>query len=142
MNYENLHKLIDRYEENIYYLNNKTNDEKFKWHAVQQFQDAWFAPESQNMPFSEMFNRAQKASAVLVNNSTVQPANGIVKLAEKAPEEVERLFREVLFADDDDDIDLRQDHMEEFLDGMEVLLQQYYPARIHSSFMQIQTRRP
>ena len=128
MNYENLHKLIDRYEENIYYLNNETNDEKFKWHAVQQFQDAWFAPESQNMPFSEMFNRAQKASAVLVNNSTVQPANGIVKLAEKAPEEVERLFREVLFADDDDDIDLRQDHMEEFLDGMEVLLQQYYPA--------------
>ena len=84
MNYENLHKLIDRYEENIYYLNNKTNDEKFKWHAIQQFQDAWFAPESQNMPFSEMFNRAQKASAVLVNNSTVKPANGIVKLAEKA----------------------------------------------------------
>ncbi len=80
MNYENLHKLIDRYEENIYYLNNETNDEKFKWHAVQQFQDAWFAPESQNMPFSEMFNRAQKASAVLVNNSTVQPANGIVKV--------------------------------------------------------------
>ena len=30
MNYENLHKLIDRYEENIYYLNNDECDEKFK----------------------------------------------------------------------------------------------------------------
>ena len=27
MNYENLHKLIDRYEENIYYLNDSHNDE-------------------------------------------------------------------------------------------------------------------
>lgn len=128
MNYENLHKLIDRYEENIYYLNDSANDEKFKWHAVQRFQNAWFSPDADKLPFSEMFNHAQKGSAVLVNNSTVQPANGVVKLAEKAPEEVERLFREVLFAEDDDDLEQRQAHMEEFLEGMEALLQQYYPA--------------
>jgi len=128
MNYENLHKLIDRYEENIYYLNNAECDEKFKWHAVQRFQDAWFAPDAQVIPFHELFQNAIKGSSILVNNGTVQPANGVVKLAEKAPEEVERLFREVLFADDDNDLDLRQDHMEEFLDGMEALLQQYYPA--------------
>lgn len=128
MNYENLHKLIDRYEENIYYLNNAECDEKFKWHAIQRFQDAWFAPDAQVIPFHELFQNAIKGSSILVNNGTVQPANGVVKLAEKAPEEVERLFREVLFADDDNDLDLRQDHMEEFLDGMEALLQQYYPA--------------
>ena len=128
MNYENLHKLIDQYEENIYYLNDSHNDEKFKWHAVQRFQDTWFSPEAESLDFSELFYRAIKGSAVLINNSTVQPANGVVKLAEKAPEEVERLFREVLFADDDDDLDVRQEHMEEFLDGMEALLQQYYPA--------------
>ena len=128
MNYENLHKLIDRYEENIYYLNDSLNDEKFKWHAVQRFQDAWFAPDAEMLPFSELFHRAIKGSAIRINNSTVQPANGVVKLAEKAPEEVERLIRDVLFADDGDDLDLRQTHMEEFLEGMEVLLQQYYPA--------------
>lgn len=128
MNYENLHKLIDRYEENIYYLNNAECDEKFKWHAVQRFQDAWFAPDAQAIPFHELFHNAIKGSSILVNNGTVQPTNGVVKLAEKAPEEVERLFREALFADDDDDLDLRQDHMEEFLEGMEALLQQYYPA--------------
>ena len=53
---------------------------------------------------------------------------GHIYLHHRAPEEVERLFREVLFADDDDDLDLRQEHIEEFLEGMEVLLQQYYPA--------------
>ena len=128
MNWENLHELINRYEENIYTLNDSKNDEKFKWHAVQRFQDAWFAPDADTLPFSELFHSAIKGSSILVNNGTVQPANGVVKLAEKAPEEVERLFREVLFADDDDDLDVRQEHMEEFLEGMEALLQQYYPA--------------
>ena len=128
MNWENLHELINRYEENIYTLNDSKNDEKFMWHAVQRFQDAWFAPDANRLPFSELFHKAIKGSSILVNNGTVQPANGVVKLAEKAPEEVERLFREVLFADDDDDLDVRQEHMEEFLEGMEALLQQYYPA--------------
>lgn len=128
MNYENLHKLIDRYEENIYYLNNSECDEKFKWHAVQRFQDAWFAPEAESLPFNELFHNAIKGSSILVNNGTVQPANGVVKLAEKAPKEVERLFREVLFANDNDNLDIRQEHMEKFLEGMEALLQQYYPA--------------
>ena len=128
MNYENLHKLIDRYEENIYYLNNDVCDEKFKWHAVQRFQDAWFAPDADKLPFSELFHRAIKGSSILVNNATVQPANGVVKLAEKAPDEVEHLVRHVLFAEDGGDLDLRQEHMEEFLEGMEALLQQYYPA--------------
>ena len=128
MNWENLHELINRYEENIYILNDSINDEKFKWHAVQRFQEAWFSPDAETMPFAELFHNAIKGSSVLVNNGTVQPANGVVKLAEKAPEEVERLFREVLFADDDDDLEVRQEHMEEFLDGMEALLQQYYPA--------------
>ena len=128
MNSKNLHKLIDRYEENIYYLNNADCDEKFKWHAVQRFQDAWFAPDADLLPFSELFHRAIKGSAILINNSRVQPANGVVKLAEKAPVEVEHLVRDVLFADDGGDLVLCQDHMDEFLEGMEALLQKHYPA--------------
>lgn len=129
MNYENLHKLIDRYEENIYFLNNADCDEKFKWHAVQRFQDAWFAEDADTLPFSELFHRAIKGSSILVNNSSVQPANGVVKLAEKAPKEVEYLVREVLFADDDGDLALRQEHMEKFLEEMERLLQMHEPAK-------------
>lgn len=128
MNYENLHYLIDRYEQDIFWLNDNERDEKFKWHAVQRFQDAWFAPDAESKPFNELFHQAIKGSSILINNSTTQPANGVVKLAEKAPEEVERLFREVLFAEDDDDLELRQDHMDEFLDGMEALLQKHFPG--------------
>lgn len=126
MNYENLHYLIDRYKQDIFWLNDNERDEKFKWHAVQRFHDAWFAPDSGTRHFSELFYDAIKGSSIMINNSTTQPANGVVKLAEKAPEEVERLFREVLFAEDDDDLELRQDHMEEFLEGKEALLQKYF----------------
>lgn len=34
MNLENLHTLIDRYEENYYMINGSDHDEKFKWGAV------------------------------------------------------------------------------------------------------------
>ena len=75
MNFENLHALIDRYEQNIYYLNDSANDEKFKWHAVQRFQDAWCAPDAEALSFAELFHNAIKGSSILINNGTVQPAN-------------------------------------------------------------------
>ena len=43
-------------------------------------------------------------------------------MAEQEPDEVERLFVEVLFADDQGNLQLRQDHVEEFLDGIEAVL--------------------
>lgn len=128
MNLNLLNEVIQRYKENLNYLNDDKHDEKFKWHVVQRFQKEWFGDEAEGVPFSEKFHRAIKDSSILINNSTVQPANGVVKLAERAPDEVERLFNEVLFAEDNGDINLRQDHMEEFLDGMEKLLQKYYPS--------------
>lgn len=128
MNYENLHYLINRYEQDVFWLNDSERDEKFKWYAVQRFRDAWFAPDSKSRQFSELFRDAIKDSSIMINNGTTQPANGVVKLAEKAPEEVERLFSEVLFAEDNDDLELRQNHMEEFLEGMETLLQQHFPG--------------
>ena len=128
MNYNNLHYLIDRYEQDILWLNDSERDEKFKWHAVQRFQDAWFALDADSKPFNELFHQAIKGSSILINNSTTQPANGVVKLAEKEPVEVERLFRDVLFAEDENDLMLRQEHMEKFIEGMEVLLQKHFPG--------------
>lgn len=128
MNYENLHTLISLYEQNLYMLNGTEHNEKFKWRAVKGFQDIWFSDNASTIPFSELFRNAKKQSSILVDNNTVSPANGVVKLAEKAPEEVEHLFRDVLFAEDDGDLNLRQNHMDEFLEGMEALLQRYFPA--------------
>lgn len=128
MNEKNLHTLIDRYEENYFTIvNSKECDEIFKWRAVQRFQREWFAAGAEERPFSELFRDAQKETSLLINNSVVSPTNGIIKLAEKEPEAVEYLFREVLFSDDGGDISLRYDHMEEFLEEIEKLRIKHFP---------------
>lgn len=128
MNVENLHELINRYEQNLHYVNNSENDEIFKWKAVKCFRDAWFSPEAETMPFDELFRQAKKESSVLIDNSTVSPANGVVKLAEVDGAEVCRLFRDVLFAPDAGDLSVRQNNMELFIEGMEKLRQKHFPA--------------
>lgn len=127
MNNKNLHELIDRYEQNFEFVNNSEHDEIFKWRAVKQFRDSWFASDAKNKPFSEMFNEARKGSAVLIDNSQVSPTNGIVKLAEVEPVEVPRLFNEILFADDGGDITKRQNNMEKFLEKIEKLRLKHFP---------------
>lgn len=128
MNKENLHELIRRYEEHYAELNNQDNNEIFKWQAVRCFQDEWFSQENAGLSFSELFSKAKSESSVLIDNSTVSPANGIVKMAQVDPGEVERLFREVLFANDGENLNLRQQHMEEFLDGIEAVRVKHFPG--------------
>ncbi len=127
VNYENLHRLIDKYEENFYTLNNAEHDEIFKWRAAKQFRDVWFSEEYAALPFSERFNAAKKEFSILTDNSYVSPSNGIVKIAEKEPEEVERLFVELLFADDGGDIVARQNNMDKFLEEIDKLRLKHFP---------------
>jgi len=128
MNTDNLHQLINRYEDNFELINNATNDEIFKWRAVRCFQQVWFDDQYDGQSFSEKFRAATRETSVLIDNGQVSPANGIVKMAEQEPEEVERLFTEVLFADDAGDLELRQDHLDEFLDGIEAVRQRCFPS--------------
>lgn len=126
MNENNLQELVNRYESNYALFNNKEHDEIFKWRAVRHFHDTWF---SDNKPddFAALFKEAKKECSILIDNAQVSPTNGIVKLAEQFPKEVESLFRDVLFADDGGDIDLKQNHMEQFLDEIEKLRQKAFP---------------
>lgn len=128
MNAENLKTLLDRYEENFELINNKENEEIFKWRAVRCFQEIWFSPDAEDISFSERFKAATKECSVLLDNGQVSPTNGIVKMAEQEPEEVERLFVDVLFADDQGDLQVRQDHVDEFLDGIEAVRQRCFPS--------------
>lgn len=102
MNIDNLHQLIGRYEQNYSLINNSKNDEIFKWRAVRCFQDVWFDDRYESYPFAEKFRAATRECSVLVDNGQVSPSNGIVKMAEQEPEEVEHLFNEVLFTDDNE----------------------------------------
>lgn len=128
MNYENLHELIRRYEESYPEINNAANNEIFKWKAIHRFQTEWFSPANENLSFSELFSKAKSECSVLIDNSTVAPANGIVKMAQAEPAEVERLFREVLYADDGGNLGLRQTHMEQFLEGIEAVRLKHFPG--------------
>lgn len=128
MNQENLHKIISRYEARYNEINGKENNEIFKWKAVACFQQEWFSSNNENLPFSVLFSRAKRESSILIDNSTVSPANGIVKMAEREDMEVKRLFCEVLFAEDNGNLALRQQHMEEFLEGIEKVRLKHFPA--------------
>lgn len=61
MNTDNLHKLINRYTDNYYTINNSEHDEVFKWAAAKQFRDVWFSDKYKNIPFARKFNDAKKS---------------------------------------------------------------------------------
>ena len=128
MNKENLHEIISRYEAQYDVINNKEHEEIFKWKAVECFQREWFSPDNEGLPFSVLFSKAKRETSVLIDNSTVSPANGIVKMAEQEQDEVKRLFCEVLFAEDNGDLAMRQHHMEKFLEGIEKVRLKHFPA--------------
>lgn len=123
MNQDNLRKILKNYQENLVLINNDTNEEYFKWQAVQRFQQVW----STDLPFVEKFKEATSACDVLLNNGHVSPLSGILKMAECEPQEVKRLFEDVLYADDNNDLELRQCHMDAFLDGIEAIRQKHFP---------------
>ena len=127
MNYNNLHELINRYEQNFNLINNAEHNEIFKWKATKQFNSVWYSTTAGSVPFSKLFSEAKKECSVFIDNAQVSPTNGIVKMAEAEPEEIERLFREVLIADDSGDIVSRQNNLEAFLEGTELVRQKHFP---------------
>lgn len=126
MNRENLHEVINRYEENYQLITTAPTDECFKWDVVRGFREVWFSDDASSMAFSELFNKATKRSSILINNSMMSPTTGIVKMAEQRPHEVEHLFRNLLFADYSTVSEL-QDHMDRFLDEIEKIRQELFP---------------
>lgn len=128
MNYENLHELINRYETELDLLYGEKHDELFKWRATQTWQREWPKPEGSFASFAERFNAARRDFSVLTDGNIMHPCAGVVKLWEKDPAEIERLFNEVLFADVGGSISATQDNMDAFVEGYEALRQKHFPA--------------
>lgn len=79
------------------------------------------------MSFLQRFNKAKKECSVLIDNSRVSPSNGIVKISEAAEDDVEHLFYDVLLAEDDGNITIRQNNMDCFIEEIEKLRVKYFP---------------
>ncbi len=127
MNNEHLNELIGQYLKNFSLINDE-NQEYYKWEAVKHFQDHWDINADN---FSEMFKESVSKTSNLINNHIVQPANGIVKLAERPEltEEIRGLFKELFYTEDSGNIDQRQDRIEHFSDAVNNLLDKYEPGK-------------
>lgn len=118
---------LKRYEVNFDRINSAEHDEIFKWKVVKCFRDVWFGEAYKELPFAKRFHLATKDSSVLINNSMISPTNGVVKLAEEYPAEVETLFAETLFSGETDPV-IVQAQMDRFLEEMERMRQQKFPS--------------
>lgn len=136
MNYDILHRLIDRYEEKIDKIYNKENYELFKWQATKTWQTEWNKPNDAFPSFADRFIAARKDFDVFIDGKIMHPSTGVVKLWEKEPETVEHLFNDVLFADNQGDVQITQRNMDCFLEEYETLRSRNFPR--HFSYKQDQ----
>ena len=73
-------------------------EEKYKWEAIKHFQDNW---DEDAADFADMLKRSLAKTDNLLASWHNYPAQTIMTLAEKEPETVRRMFRD-LFNEDDD----------------------------------------
>ena len=121
MNSERLNKIIDIYIDKFDMLTNDEHDENMKWRAMHHFKENF---DLNAHDFYEMFKFAMSKSDIIINNGTVQPVNGILKLISHEEDTMRGLFA-MLYEDDGGDLDKRQDKIERFVEETNKLLEKY-----------------
>ena len=122
MNTENLNLIIENYINRFDKLN---AGEKYKWTALQHFQNRW---DIDAEDFGAMFKDAVSETYNLISNRFVQPTIGIIEMAKHDPERVRLMFRQ-LYMEDNGDLEARQDRVDAFITESEALLAQYAPGK-------------
>ncbi len=122
MDTDNLDKIISNYIEDIPTAYGAEHDELFKWRAVKHFQDNW-NPNAED--FVEMLKEATSETSIFINNSIVQPLNGLIAVAEKDSEVVKDVFRK-LDESNSKSINERQDVVEECLKVLNDKVKEYF----------------
>ena len=121
MNIERLDKIINAYIDNFEMINNGEHFENMKWSAIHHYKENFDI----NAPdFYEMFKCAMSKSDIIINNGTVQPINGILKLISHEETMMRSLFA-MLYEDDGGNLDKRQDKIERFVEETNKLLEKY-----------------
>ena len=121
MNIERLNGIIDTYIDQFDVINNDDHFENMKWAAVHHYKNNF---DINATDFYEMFKYAMSESSIIINNGTVQPVNGVLKLIGHEPETMRNLFA-MLYVDDGGDLDKRQSKIEHFVDEANKLLEKY-----------------
>ena len=121
MNLERLNKIVDIYIDKFEILTNDDCDENMKWRAINHFKNNF---DLDAVDFYEMFKYAMSESSIIINNGTVQPVNGILKLISYEEDTMRELFA-MLYEDDGGDLNKRQDKIETFVEETNKLLDKY-----------------
>lgn len=122
MNIDKLNRVLANYIEKYDLLNNKEHNEIYKWEAVHYFQNNW---NINCEDFGEMFKSAMGRSENIIDNSIVQPCNGIIFLCKqdtKMMEEVRAEFQKLLVTDNGD-YKKRLSKIDAFVSAINAMLQ-------------------
>ena len=122
MNKKNLRSIFKKYIDNFEMLNNKKNDEIYKWEIAQEFQNF----DVDTTDFAEMLNHMWRITDNLIDSSQQLPFYALVDYARKEPETVREMFRK-LYAKEFMDIEAKQHLIDEFIISSEELRKKYYP---------------
>lgn len=129
MNKANLRTIFNKYIENFEKINNKQNDETYKWEIAQKFQ----AFDVEAKDFDQTLEKMWKISANLIDNSQQLPFYSLVEFARKEPETVREMFRD-LFENEYLDTKEKQASINRFIEASEVLRKKYFPnSRLYTN---------
>lgn len=126
MNDIHMQQILNRYIDDFEKLNDPEHMEYYKWQIVKKFRPMMDeALETDGSEFAEKLMEAKKITSNLVDSYT-QPFYGLVKFAEKEPDTVKKMFRE-LFTVSAGPMEKRQDAVSDFLKKSHELRDKYYP---------------
>ena len=121
MNENHIQQIFANYIEQFEQMNNTSHQEYYKWKIINRFHDEM--DNALNVPaveFPKKLYELKKLSFNLIDNYT-QPFYGLVKFAEKEPDTVRDMFRD-LYSEGD-----LQKRVQKFLTQSHSLREKYYP---------------
>lgn len=126
MNDIHMQQILKHYIDDFEKLNDPEHMEYYKWQIVKKFRPMMDeALETDGSEFAEKLMEAKKITSNLVDSYT-QPFYGLIKFAEKEPDTVKRMFRE-LFTVSAGPMEKRQAAVSDFLKKSHELRDKYYP---------------
>ena len=126
MNDIHMQQILKHYIDDFEKLNDPEHMEYYKWQIVKKFRPMMDeALETDGSEFAEKLMEAKKITSNLVDRYT-QPFYGLVKFAEKEPDTVKKMFKE-LFSASAGPMEKRQATVSDFLKKSHELRDKYYP---------------
>lgn len=126
MNDIHMQQILKHYIDDFEKLNDPEHMEYYKWQIVKKFRPMMDeALETDGSEFAEKLMEAKKITSNLVDSYT-QPFYGLVKFAEKEPDTVKKMFKE-LFSASAGPMEKRQATVSDFLKKSHELRDKYYP---------------